>query len=78
MDNVCIDFGINNSTAQVVRSRNVIVHGVTLAFGVFHGVWCRTLFGKVNNGIGLFILDKLNEKIVFLGNVKVNKFDILS
>ena len=78
MDNVSINFGINYSTAQVVGSRNVVVNGVTLAFGVFHGVGSRTLFGEVDNGVGLLFFDKLDEKIVFLGNVKVDKFDILS
>mmetsp|Transcript_24991 Transcript_24991/g.38333 ORF Transcript_24991/g.38333 Transcript_24991/m.38333 type:complete len:207 (-) Transcript_24991:472-1092(-) len=78
MDNVSINFGINYSTAQVVGSRNVVVDGVTLAFGVFHGVGSGTLFGEVNDGVGLLFFDELDEKIVFLGNVKVDKFDILS
>jgi hypothetical protein len=78
MDNVSINFGINYSTAQVVGSRNVVVDGVTLAFGVFHGVGSSTLFGEVDDGVGLLFFDELDEKIVFLGNVKVDKFDILS
>lgn len=78
MDNVGINLGINYSTAQVIGSRNVVVNGVTLAFGVFHGVRSSTLFGEVNDGIGLLVFDELDEKIVFFGNVEVDKFDILS
>mmetsp|Transcript_3390 Transcript_3390/g.7479 ORF Transcript_3390/g.7479 Transcript_3390/m.7479 type:complete len:234 (+) Transcript_3390:720-1421(+) len=76
VDNVSINFGVNNGTAQVVRSRDIVVHGVTLGFGCFHGVGSSTLFGKVDNGVWFFLLDELHKEVVLLGNINVDKFNI--
>mmetsp|Transcript_27986 Transcript_27986/g.39420 ORF Transcript_27986/g.39420 Transcript_27986/m.39420 type:complete len:328 (+) Transcript_27986:705-1688(+) len=78
MDNVSIDVGIHDSTAKVVGSTNIVVNSVTLGLGVLHGIGGGTLFSKVNNSVGLFVLNEVYKQIVFLGNIDVNKFDIFS
>mmetsp|Transcript_5889 Transcript_5889/g.13971 ORF Transcript_5889/g.13971 Transcript_5889/m.13971 type:complete len:465 (-) Transcript_5889:88-1482(-) len=78
VNNVGIQVGINNGTAQVVGSRNVVVDGVSLSLGVLHGVRGSTLFSKVNNGIWLFFLDKLDQQVVILGNIHVDELHFLA
>ena len=78
VNNVGIDISVNDSAAKVVGSSDVVVDGVSLGLGILLGVRGGTLFGKVNNGVGLFVLDQLNKKIVVLGNIKVVEWNILS
>jgi hypothetical protein len=78
MDNMSINFGINDGTAKVIGSSNVVVDSVSLGLGVLHGVWSSTLFRKMHNRIGLFVLDQLNKKIVIFGYIQVDKLDFFS
>ena len=78
MDNVGIDIGVNDSAAKVVGSADIVVNGVTLGFGVFHGVGSGTLFGKVHDGVGLFVLDELDEEVVLFGDIEVDEFNVFS
>ena len=78
MHNVSIDVSIDDSTAQVVGSGNVVVNSVSLPLRVFHRIGSSSLFGKVNNGIGLFLFDELHQQVVILGDIHVQKFNLLS
>lgn len=78
MDNVNIEFRVNDSTAEVVAPAHVVVDCVTLGFGGLHRVGSSTLFGKVNNRVWLFRLDQVDQQIVVLGNIEVDKLDILA
>jgi len=78
VDNVGIDVRVDDGTAEVVGTRNIVVNRVTLGLGVLHGVRSRTLFGKVNDRIGLLLLNQLDEKIVLLRHVQVHKLNLLS
>lgn len=78
VNDVDVQVSINNGTAQVVGSRNVVVDGVSLSLGVLHGVRGSTLFGKMNNGVWLFFLDKLDQQIIVLGNIQVDELDVLA
>ena len=60
MDNVSIYVSVDDSAAEVVRSSNIIVDSVPLSFRIFLGVRSRTLLGKVNNRIGLFVFYQLD------------------
>ncbi len=69
--NVGIDFSVDDGTAKVVGSSNIVVDGVSLGLGILLGVRGSTLFGEVDNGIRLFFLDQLDEKVVVFGDIKV-------
>jgi hypothetical protein len=78
MHKVNIKFAVNDGTAQVVGTTNVVVNGVTLALGVLHGIRSCTLFGEVDNGIRLFVYDELDQQIVLFGDIQVHELDLLS
>ena len=78
MDNVNIEFRVNDSTAEVVAACHIVFDSVTLGFGGLHRVGSSTLFGKVNDRIGLFRLDQVDQQIIVLGNIEVVKLDILA
>mmetsp|Transcript_45916 Transcript_45916/g.70250 ORF Transcript_45916/g.70250 Transcript_45916/m.70250 type:complete len:241 (+) Transcript_45916:704-1426(+) len=78
MHNVNIKFTVKYSTAQIVGTTNVVIDGVSLALGVFHGIGSSALFGEVDDRVRLFFLQELNQQIVILGNVKVDKLDVFS
>mmetsp|Transcript_25953 Transcript_25953/g.54135 ORF Transcript_25953/g.54135 Transcript_25953/m.54135 type:complete len:235 (+) Transcript_25953:950-1654(+) len=78
MDNVGIDFGVNDSAAKIVGTPDVVVDRVTLGLGILHGVRGGTLFSKVDNGIRLFFLDKLDQQIIFLGHIQIDEFHFFS
>mmetsp|Transcript_19672 Transcript_19672/g.41282 ORF Transcript_19672/g.41282 Transcript_19672/m.41282 type:complete len:211 (-) Transcript_19672:170-802(-) len=78
MDDVSVDFGVDDGAAKVVGSTDIVVDGVALGFGVFHGVGSGALFCEMDDGVWFFFLDELDEEVVLLGNVEVNEFDVLS
>ena len=71
VDNVGIDVSVDDSAAKVVGSSNIVVDSVSLGLGILLRVRSSTLFGKVNNGIRLFLLDQLDEEVVLLGYINV-------
>jgi hypothetical protein len=77
MDNVSIHFRVQDGTAQVVGSSNVVINGVSLRLGGLHGVWGSPLLGKVDNRVGLLGLDELDEQIIVLGNIEIDEFNVL-
>ena len=77
MNDVGIDLGVDDGAAQVIRSRDVVVDGVPLGLGILHGVGSRALLGEVYDGVGLLVLDKLDEEVVVLGNIEIDEFHIL-
>mmetsp|Transcript_26496 Transcript_26496/g.56778 ORF Transcript_26496/g.56778 Transcript_26496/m.56778 type:complete len:324 (-) Transcript_26496:53-1024(-) len=78
VNNVGIDIGVDDGAAQVVGSTDVVVNGESLGLGILLGVRGRALFGEVNNRVGLFVLDQLNKKVVFFGDIDVVEGNILS
>lgn len=78
MNNVNIQISVNNSAAQIVGATNVIVDCVTFRLGGLHRVRGSTLLSKVDDSVGLLILDQLNQQVIVLGNIEVDETDILS
>jgi hypothetical protein len=78
MNNVRIDFGINDGTTKIVAASDIVFHGITFRFGSLHGIGSSTLFGKMDNGIGFFLLDEFDQQIIVLGDIHIDKLDILA
>mmetsp|Transcript_20282 Transcript_20282/g.43749 ORF Transcript_20282/g.43749 Transcript_20282/m.43749 type:complete len:216 (-) Transcript_20282:145-792(-) len=78
MDNMSIHLRVNNGTAQVVGSSHVVIDCVSFGFGSFHGIGSGALFGEVYDGVGFFLLDELDEEVVFFGHVEVDEFHFFS
>ena len=78
VDNVGVDVGIHDGAAKVVGAGDIVVDGVTLGLGRLHGVRGGALLGKVDDGIGLLVLDELDEEVVVLGNVDVDELHVLA
>ena len=78
MDNVSIDVGIHDGTAKVVGARDIVVDSVALGLGVLHRVGGGALLGEVDDGVGLLVLDELNEEVVILGNIEVDELHLFA
>ena len=73
-----IPLRVNNSAAEVVGTRDVVVDSVALALRGLHGVRSGALLGEVDDGVRFLVLEELNELSVVLGDVEVDKFNFLT
>ena len=71
-------YALNNSAKKVVCAGNVVVNRVSLSAGILHAIRGSTLLSEVNNGVGLFLFQHLDDFRIILGQIKELKSHILT
>ena len=63
MNQVHVQPRFDDGAEHVVRARHVVLHGVPLLFGRFHGIGRGALFGEVHDGARPLLFDQVKQSL---------------
>src|SRR5699024_2415117 len=71
MGDVDVQTTFNHGRQKIIGGTDVVIYGIALMLATFHGVWCRSLLGKVYDGIRSPRFKKIYQALIIYGHVKV-------
>ena len=68
-----IETALNDGGEQVVGAVDVVINGVALGGAALHRIGSRALLGEMDHRIRLFFQQQIQQPLVFVRNVHVDK-----